>query len=110
MVQARLMVTNTVPDAESSLLPHWRHCIAVLLQSACPWYSEIFMLYDELKEGMTECECERAGNRPRAEPVPDGLVLPVLSLCGLLSNSVPAGRPITRRRRRQRRSAAKIRS
>ena len=77
MVHARLMVASTVPDAESSPLPDWRHRIAVLPQSACPWYSKIFMLCGELKGVMTERELDRAGSRPAVEREPDGLVLPL---------------------------------
>lgn len=49
MVQARLMLSTIVPDAGSSPLPHWRYRNAVLPQSACPWYPEIFMLCGEIK-------------------------------------------------------------
>ena len=52
-------------------------------------------------------ECD-SGSRPAVEPVPDGLVLPVLALRILLSNNVPACQPIRRWRRRQRCSAAEI--
>lgn len=103
MVQARLMVASTVPHAERRPLPDWRHRMDVLPHSACPWYLEMFMLCGELKEGMTEYECDSAGSRPAAEPELDDPVLPHAATkpsgCG--GESVSYASPVRQRGRRR---------